>query len=340
MEKYDIIYPEGRGLFQDQLSELGVTLKRYLSEESLGGRRIAYSKVFLSDIQNQYAAFESSSTYCDTLSKAPCSIIGQAPLKGCKVAVLVKTTDLTETLVFHSFRLSDDEASSETSYLQTLALFKKYIDYLDEHGLDMKTHLVRTWIYISDIDVNYSGVVKARNDIFAHYGLTADTHYIASTGIGGESQSRHACVAMDFLTYPNIVENQKKYLQALDHLDPTHDYGVAFERATRLDTGSARHYYVSGTASIDRHGNVLHLGDVKLQAERLIENIRALLADGDAKLSDIRYLIVYLRDISDYHAVDTIFRQHFPGTPYIIVHAKVCRPEWLIETECIAEKDC
>ncbi len=115
---------------------------------------------------------------------------------------------------------------------------------------------------------------------------------------------------------------------------------MAFERATRLDTGSARHYYVSGTASIDRHGNVLHLGDVKLQAERLIENIRALLDDGDAKLSDIRYLIVYLRDISDYHAVDTIFRQHFPGTPYIIVHAKVCRPEWLIEAECIAEKYC
>lgn len=340
MEKYNIIYPESRGLFQDQISELGSTLNDYLSEESSDGRHIAYSKVFLSDIHNQYAALESSSTFCDILSKAPCSVIGQAPLKGCKVAVLVKTTDLAETLVFHSIRLSEDETIGETSYLQTLALFKKYIDYLDEHHLDMKTHLVRTWIYISDIDVNYSGVVKARNDIFARYGLTADTHYIASTGIGGDSQSRHACVAMDFLTYPHIVENQKKYLQALDHLDPTHDYGVAFERATRLDTGSAIHYYVSGTASIDRHGNVLHLGDVKLQAERLIENIRALLADGEASLTDIRYLIVYLRDISDYQTVDAIFRKHFPDTPYIIVHAKVCRPEWLIEAECIAEKDC
>ncbi len=340
MEKYNIIYPESRGLFQDQISELGSTLNDYLSEESSDGRHIAYSKVFLSDIHNQYAALESSSTFCDILSKAPCSVIGQAPLKGCKVAVLVKTTDLAETLVFHSIRLSEDETIGETSYLQTLALFKKYIDYLDEHHLDMKTHLVRTWIYISDIDVNYSGVVKARNDIFARYGLTADTHYIASTGIGGDSQSRHACVAMDFLTYPHIVENQKKYLQALDHLDPTHDYGVAFERATRLDTGSAIHYYVSGTASIDRHGNVLHLGDVKLQAERLIENIRALLADGEASLTDIRYLIVYLRDISDYQTVEAIFRKHFPDTPYIIVHAKVCRPEWLIEAECIAEKDC
>ncbi len=338
MEKYSIIYPESRGLFQDQMSELGAKLKEYLSDESSEGRRIAYSKVFLSDIHNQYEALTASSTYRDTLSKAPCSIIGQTPLRGCKVAALVKTTDLTESLAFHSIRLSDDEAVGETSYLQTLALFKKYIDYLDEQHLDMKTHLVRTWIYISDIDVNYSGVVKARNDIFAQYGLTADTHYIASTGIGGDSQSRHACVAMDFLTYPHIAEDQKKYLQALDHLDPTHDYGVAFERATRLETSHATHYYVSGTASIDRHGNVLHLGDVSLQAERLIENIRALLADGDATLADIRYLIVYLRDISDYQTVDSIFRQHFPDTPYIIVHAKVCRPEWLIEAECIAER--
>lgn len=339
MEKYKIIYPESRGLFQDQLSEMGTTLKEYLSNESSEGRQIAYSKVFLSDIQNQYTALKTSRTFRDMLSEAPCSIIGQAPLRGCKVAALVKTTDLSESLVFHSMRLSDDEAIGESSYLQTLAIFKKYVDYLAEQGLDMKTHLVRTWIYISDIDVNYSGVVRARNDIFARYGLTADTHFIASTGIGGDSQTRHACVAIDFLTYPHIDETQKKYLKALDHLNPTHEYGVAFERATRLDTGSTMHYYVSGTASIDRHGNVLHVGDVSRQAERLIENIRALLADGDATLGDIRYLIVYLRDISDYQTVDSIFSNHFPDMPYIIVHAKVCRPEWLIEAECIAEKE-
>ncbi len=338
MEKYKIIYPESRGLFQDQLSEMAATLKEYLSNESSVGRQIAYSKVFLSDIQNQYAGLKTSSAFCDILSKAPCSIIGQAPLNGCKMAVLLKTTDLSESLTFHSMRLSDDEAIGQSSYLQTLQLFNKYIAYLDEHGLDMRTHLVRTWIYISDIDVNYSGVVRARNDIFARYGLTADTHFIASTGIGGDSQTRYACVAMDFLTYPHAEERQKKYLKALDHLNPTHEYGVAFERATRLDMGRAMHYYVSGTASIDCNGNVMHVGDVKLQAERLIENIRALLADGDATLADIHYLIVYLRDISDYETIDCIFRKRFPSTPFIIVHAKVCRPEWLIEAECIAER--
>lgn len=209
---------------------------------------------------------------------------------------------------------------------------------MEAHGLDMSTHLVRTWIYIADIDVNYAGVVKARNDIFERYGLTADNHYIASTGIGGDSQSRHACVAIDFLTYPEIAEEQKTYLKAPEYLNPTHEYGVAFERATRLTVDNVSHYYVSGTASIDNHGDVLYLGDVERQTYRLLENVEALLAEGEAKMSDIRYFIVYLRDISDYEVVDAVFSSRFPSVPYIIVHGKVCRPEWLVEAECIAEK--
>lgn len=338
MEKYRFIFPGSGMALAPQLKKIGMELENFMKGESAAGRRLVYSKVFLSDIRNQYDALKASTAYGAMLSKAPCSIVGQAPLNGCKAAVLVKTSDLGEDFAFHSLRLSEEEAAGHSSYLQTLALFKKYTDYLSANGLDMRTHLVRTWIYISDIDVNYTGVVKARNDLFRQYGLTADTHYVASTGIGGDSQSRHACVAMDFLTYPCADEGRVTYLKALDHLNPTHEYGVAFERATRLDTGRASHYYVSGTASIDKHGNVLHTGDVERQAARLIENIGALLADGGATLDDIRYLIVYLRDISDYAVVESLFRKRFPDTPLIIVHARVCRPEWLIEAECIAGK--
>ena len=113
---------------------------------------------------------------------------------------------------------------------------------------------------------------------------------------------------------------------------------MAFERATRLTVDNVSHYYVSGTASIDNHGDVLYLGDVERQTYRLLENVEALLAEGDAKMSDIRYFIVYLRDISDYQVGDAVFSSRFPSVPYIIVHGKVCRPEWLVEAECIAEK--
>jgi hypothetical protein len=33
-----------------------------------------------------------------------------------------------------------------------------------------------------------------------------------------------------------------------------------------------------------------------------------------------------------------MYRERFPGRPYVIVHAPVCRPGWLIEMECMAVK--
>jgi len=198
-------------------------------------------------------------------------------------------------------------------------------------GLELKTHCVRTWIYVRDIDSNYAGLVKARNDVFAGEGLSHNTHYIASTGIGGATEGRNAVVAIDFLTMPDICEADKTYLKALSHLSPTHDYGVAFERGVRLSDG---HVLISGTASIDDKGQVLHEGDVLAQADRLLENIAELLREGGSGLERVPYFVIYLRDISDYPVIEAYMQERFPAVPRIILEARVCRPAWLIEMEC------
>ena len=182
---------------------------------------------------------------------------------------------------------------------------------------------MRTWIYVRDIDTNYAGMVKARNDIFEEEGLSHLSHYIASTGIGGATEGRSEITAIDFLTFPNIRESEKTYLKALSHLSPTHDYGVAFERGVQLPGG---HIFISGTASIDHRGEVLFEGDVLAQARRLLENISALLAEGGSSLEKIRYFVVYLRDISNYPVVDAYLQQRFPEVPRVLLEARVCRP--------------
>ena len=106
-----------------------------------------------------------------------------------------------------------------------------------------------------------------------------------------------------------------------------------------LRHNSKKSFFISGTASIDKHGNVIYVGDVMRQANRLLENINALLKDGGATLDSAKYFIVYLRDISDYATVEEFMKQRFPSVPHVIVQAKVCRPEWLIEMECIAATD-
>ena len=349
MDKYITLSPEAKGSFNDRLNFLYLKLGNFLDTEKLENRTLQYCKVFLSDAQNQIKELEDSLLYQEFLNGTNLTIVEQTPLDGSKVSLLIKTTDDTTPILFHSLRLTEEEAKGKDSYEQTRMLFDRYLKTIEGTDMTMERNLVRTWIYVTNIDVNYQGVVEARNDIFDKEGLTADTHYIASTGIGGATPVRHAAVAIDFLTVPNIKEEDKKYLQALEHLNPTHEYGVAFERGTRLTLpthplhpeGSQQfkqQFFISGTASIDKNGDVVYEGDIVRQTGRLLENIGALLKDGDATMNAIQYFIIYLRDISDYHTVDRLMQQFYPQIPRIIVEAKVCRPGWLIEMECIAEK--
>jgi enamine deaminase RidA (YjgF/YER057c/UK114 family) len=261
----------------------------------------------------------------------PFSVVEQPPLDGSRIAALVQTSSQALPCLFHSIRLTEEEAAGKDSYAQSRLLFDKYLDIIRPLGLDLKTHCVRTWIYVRDIDANYAGLVKARNDVFAEEGLSHDTHYIASTGIGGATESRNAVVAIDFVTRPDIRESDKTYLKALSHLSPTHDYGVAFERGVRLSDGQV---FISGTASIDHRGHVLHEGDVVAQTDRLLENIEVLLREGGSDFGHVPYFVIYLRDISDYRVIDAYMQERFPSIPRIILEARVCRPAWLIEMEC------
>ena len=340
MDKYEILR-SGHGVsFADTLVSLRIQMETYLRMEAEVGRRALFVRFFLSDAQNQDTVLRSmlrsfpwiGSTTGHCPKNIPAiSVVEQPPLDGSRIAALVHTSSEPRNYLFHSLQLREDEARGLDSYAQSRLLFDQYLSRIRPLGLALKTHCVRTWIYVRDIDANYAGLVKARNDVFAEEGLSHDTHYIASTGIGGATEGRSAVVAIDFLTRPDIEESGKTYLKALSHLSPTHDYGVAFERGVRLSDGRI---YISGTASIDHCGRVLHEGNVIAQADRLLENISCLLEEGGSSLDRVPYFIVYLRDIADYPQVDAYMRQRFPHVPRVILEARVCRPTWLIEMEC------
>ena len=305
----------------------------FFGNEKAEGRFPTFIRFFLSDAQNQHPALKARlDRWMQAQACAPAvSVVEQPPLDGSRIAALVRTSSEKENYLFHSLRLTEEDAAGKDSYAQSRLLFDRYLDIIRPLGLELRTHCVRTWIYVRDIDSNYSGLVKARNDVFGLEGLTHETHYIASTGIGGATEGRNPVVAIDFLTRPDIAETDKTYLKALTHLSPTHDYGVAFERGVRLSDGQV---FISGTASIDNRGQVLNKGDVLAQADRLLENISQLLQEGGSCLEKVPYFVVYLRDIADYQIVDAYMQERFPSVPRIILEARVCRPSWLIEMEC------
>lgn len=205
-------------------------------------------------------------------------------------------------------------------------------------GGRLSDHCLRTWFMVRDIDVNYPGVVAARNKVFAKSGLTTESHFIASTGIGAYHRDPNQTVSFNAFADLTLSSADITYLKGRSHLNPTAEYGVAFERATATDYPCHREVLVSGTASIDSKGMIVAPGDILAQTERMTENIEVLLSEGGCGFSDLAHLIVYLRDISDYKAVDNYFASRLPDVPRLIVHAPVCRPGWLVEAECMAMK--
>ena len=214
----------------------------------------------------------------------------------------------------------------------------RYLLSLDisEEEMNVADHCVRTWIFVRDVDTNYAGVVTGRRNYFDAIGLTPDTHYIASTGIQGSCPDWRNVVDMDAYAVKGLQSSQIQYLQAKDHLNPTYEYGVTFERGTAVTYGDRKHIFISGTASIDNKGRIMHEGDVRSQALRMMDNIAALLAEAEAGLDDIKSSILYLRDASDYAVLSALFKEKWPMLDPVFVLAPVCRPGWLIEMECIA----
>ena len=95
---------------------------------------------------------------------------------------------------------------------------------------------------------------------------------------------------------------------------------------------------ISGTASINNKGEVMYPGDIEKQTLRMWENVETLLNEASCTFDDVMQIIVYLRDISDCQIVKSLFDRKFPQIPWIITLAPVCRPQWLIEMECVAVK--
>lgn len=197
--------------------------------------------------------------------------------------------------------------------------------------------VVRTWLYVNDVDTHYRGVSTGRNRVFDRYGISAATGFPASTGIEGRSSDHSDLVELDVLAIRGLRPGQSRRMEALTHMNSTLEYGVTFERGRQVVFGDRRHLYVSGTASISNKGEVMFSGDVARQTERAIENVAALLEQSGARLTDLRYAVVYLRNASDAALIEKVLQTSpLKDTPRVVVRAPVCRPKWLVEIEGVA----
>lgn len=330
--------------FEQQLEAIFNAYNQLLDGE-LQGAQAVFKRYFLSDAANQ-----ADDVIVADVTDCAKSIIQQAPLDGTKIALWVYLMTNVQTGIGksglyevshggfrHLWNGSAHNMAANSEY-QTRLLFNEYNMQLIQEGCTLEANCIRTWFFVNDVDLNYGGVVRARNQFFFTQGLTVNTHFIASTGIGGRQQDPNVLSQMDNYAIAGVKKEQIHYLYASTHLNRTSDYGVSFERGTQVNYADRRHVFISGTASINNKGEVMYPKDIVKQTHRMWENVEALLAEADCNFNDVAEMVVYLRDTADYELVRELYEERFAGKPYVIVHAPVCRPGWLIEMECMAVK--
>lgn len=337
MEKYAVLSATCRGSFWERLCHLYMKTGDYVDMENLENRHLVYVKVFLSDIFNQYSALLESQLWQDYLSQVPCSVIGQPPLDGSKVSLLVCTSDAADTASLCSVRLNKNEADGTDVYGQAVVLFNKFVDNLLDKGQLRQFAALRVWLYVANLTDNKDTVNKALDDVFTQYGLNQDNLHVTVTYVEGSSQVEGAAVALDYIIYdeslePVVALNTEEKAESKDAVCKFSNSIMAIKSNDSLLVDLPAFVLFSAE---DADPSQL---DMSQYAGMILGNIGVRLKKYGVAMNDVRCFIVYARDFSDYEEIDRLLSAAFPRVPHAIVKACGTEISQPVMIGCVAFK--
>ena len=73
--------------------------------------------------------------------------------------------------------------------------------------------------------------------------------------------------------------------------------------------------FVSGQISLDPAAQKIIDGDIREQTERVLQNIAGILEAGDSSMSKVVRCVVYLKNMSDFEAMNDVYGRIFDAPP-------------------------
>jgi 2-iminobutanoate/2-iminopropanoate deaminase len=108
---------------------------------------------------------------------------------------------------------------------------------------------------------------------------------------------------------------------------------------TAAEAPAGRTIYVSGLTSRDKEGNVVGEGDIKLQTQTVLENVKTILEEAGATMDDIVKVTVFILDMEQFSEIHEVRRGYFtepyPASSMVEV-SRLVDPRLLIEIEAVA----
>lgn len=226
----------------------------------------------------------------------------------------------------------DNGRSPEEFRRQSDRMFETAAAVLKSHGASFQD-VLRTWIYLDDIDRDYDELNASRNEFFSRQGVD---RLPASTGIGSGLYPGGNRCTLDLyaLLNPEIARIE---IMKTPTLNEAHEYGSAFSRGMKMALPEQTYLFISGTASVDERGATVHTGDVRGQIERMLLNVELLLEPHGVGWSDLVQAVTFLKSSGYLDLFRTICGERgLSEAPNTVVEADVCRAELLCEMEAIA----
>jgi len=366
VELYVCVRPVEGGDFASQAGEIYRKLRALLREQGGERRNVITEKIFFSDIAHQVERFRKirEDAYLSGNGSEPhlpaTTYLHQPPLEPdvlCELqARVIIPCEGEEMRVTDIEGLPEPAAGKIVSYggydhiyLQNLTggepgdgldyagqmeeVFDRAEEILEREGLTFK-EVIRTWLYLDEMERDYADLNRVRTAFFKRVGVE---RMPASTGIEGGVYPCDRGGSMDLyaLRTEQPVKIEQMHARTLNE---AWSYGSSFARGMTVGREDRTVACVSGTASIDTQGKVVHVGDIEGQCNRMLLNVEELLEGSGADKGDIVRATTYLKHPEDFEVFKRVYAERgFPlDVPHTICDADVCRPDWLVEIEVAA----
>src|ERR1700722_7121846 len=103
-------------------------------------------------------------------------------------------------------------------------------------------------------------------------------------------------------------------------------------------TKGGNYVFTAGQVGWNERGELVGIGDVRVQTRQVLKNIESILTEGGATWADVLKCNVYLADIRHFQIMNEEFAGVFRTDPpaRTTVQAALAEPDMLVEIEAIA----
>ena len=126
----------------------------------------------------------------------------------------------------------------------------------------------------------------------------------------------------------------------IDSFDPDSVWQPFGAFSQAVVQGPGRILHLKGQVALDRQSEIVGTGDIKVQVDKALDNIRTLLADFGGRMGDVYALTHHVTDIEAFMSTGEIraryFAPPFPVTTTVEV-SRLYHPDLMVEITAAAE---